>query len=412
MMDVKPRINLNTATSEELEPLNGVGPALAGAIVAYRDEFGPFADVEDLTAIKGIGPVLVDKIRDSVTLNNSEQRPTRATSIVVAPDLLAETAGEPAEAEPEPISMDLEQALAAELATADDSTSGEPAWKSATDETPETGWHQEPEAAAEKMETGAEIDPEAAAEDASEATWDGEPVPAIIEETEPTVKPEPVAAAAEPAPTRAEKIRPSAEQDYRLPPPLEIVEPRSGRLTFWKALLLVLLGALLGGALSIGAVWMLNGSLSFASRDQVYNLQADVAQARADRASLERQIATLDEQLGQMRSDLNALPQLRADIAQVSERAGALRDEIAGVQGDLGMLRGDLVALGEQVGGLDEQIGVVDGRVNELGTRFDGMVSRVDELQGEMDAVAQQAERFDVFLSGLRALLQETAPAE
>lgn len=52
-------VNLNTASSAELEELPGVGPVLAGRIVAWRAEHGPFASVEGLSAVTGIGTKLL-----------------------------------------------------------------------------------------------------------------------------------------------------------------------------------------------------------------------------------------------------------------------------------------------------------------------------------------------------------------
>lgn len=49
------RIDLNRATATELEELPGVGPVLAGRIVAYRDEHGPFTEVGQLREVSGIG---------------------------------------------------------------------------------------------------------------------------------------------------------------------------------------------------------------------------------------------------------------------------------------------------------------------------------------------------------------------
>lgn len=60
-------VNLNTATVDELDALPGVGPATAAAIVAYRDTNGPFASVEGLAEVRGIGPAKLDAIRGLVT---------------------------------------------------------------------------------------------------------------------------------------------------------------------------------------------------------------------------------------------------------------------------------------------------------------------------------------------------------
>lgn len=59
-------IDLNRATAAELEGLPGVGPVLASRIVAYRDLHGPFAVVEDLLDVGGIGEAKLAAMRDSI----------------------------------------------------------------------------------------------------------------------------------------------------------------------------------------------------------------------------------------------------------------------------------------------------------------------------------------------------------
>lgn len=61
-------IDLNRATAEQLDALPGVGPATAAAIVAHRDRNGPFASVEGLLDVRGIGPAKLDGLRDLVTV--------------------------------------------------------------------------------------------------------------------------------------------------------------------------------------------------------------------------------------------------------------------------------------------------------------------------------------------------------
>ena len=54
-------IDLNSASNEELQTLNGIGPALARKIIAYRAEYGTFRTIEELTLVRGIGPRLLKR---------------------------------------------------------------------------------------------------------------------------------------------------------------------------------------------------------------------------------------------------------------------------------------------------------------------------------------------------------------
>ncbi len=61
-------LNLNTATMEQLDALPGVGPVLAGRIVAWRSDHGLFSSVEELDAVPGIGAKMLANIRPLVTV--------------------------------------------------------------------------------------------------------------------------------------------------------------------------------------------------------------------------------------------------------------------------------------------------------------------------------------------------------
>lgn len=62
------KIDLNTATAEELQRLPGIGPARAQAIVADREANGPFRIPEDLTRVDGIGEGILQGLIDYVTV--------------------------------------------------------------------------------------------------------------------------------------------------------------------------------------------------------------------------------------------------------------------------------------------------------------------------------------------------------
>ncbi|MBW2632020.1 MAG: ComEA family DNA-binding protein [Deltaproteobacteria bacterium] len=62
------KININTATVEELVKLNRIGPKYAERIVQYREANGPFVRVEDIVMVKGIGPKTLDVNKDVMTV--------------------------------------------------------------------------------------------------------------------------------------------------------------------------------------------------------------------------------------------------------------------------------------------------------------------------------------------------------
>ncbi len=62
------RLNVNTASVQELQALPGIGRVTARRIVDYRSAQGPFADQKDLLKVKGIGQSTLEKIRDKIVL--------------------------------------------------------------------------------------------------------------------------------------------------------------------------------------------------------------------------------------------------------------------------------------------------------------------------------------------------------
>jgi competence protein ComEA len=64
-------ININTASQDELDTLPGIGPVTAQKIIAYRETYGPFATVEDIIKVSGIGPSTFERIKDRITVEGS-----------------------------------------------------------------------------------------------------------------------------------------------------------------------------------------------------------------------------------------------------------------------------------------------------------------------------------------------------
>lgn len=65
-------VNINTASAEEIaEALNGVGMSKAQKIIEYREQNGPFAHIDELVNVKGIGLRTVDKNRAMILLQDN-----------------------------------------------------------------------------------------------------------------------------------------------------------------------------------------------------------------------------------------------------------------------------------------------------------------------------------------------------
>ena len=66
-------VNINAATSEELQLVPGIGPSTAEKILQMRKSYGAFKSVDDLLAIRGLGPKRLDKMRKYLTIGKTSK---------------------------------------------------------------------------------------------------------------------------------------------------------------------------------------------------------------------------------------------------------------------------------------------------------------------------------------------------
>lgn len=73
-------VNLNTATSEELQLVPGIGPVTAEKILQMRKSYGAFKSVDHLRAVRGIGPKRLEKMRKYLTVGKAASRSKPASA--------------------------------------------------------------------------------------------------------------------------------------------------------------------------------------------------------------------------------------------------------------------------------------------------------------------------------------------
>src|SRR5438552_8899398 len=78
-------VNLNTATALELQQVPGIGPSTADKILKMRKSYGAFKAVDDLRAIKGIGPKRLEKMRKYLTVAKPSTKADAKTSAKTPP---------------------------------------------------------------------------------------------------------------------------------------------------------------------------------------------------------------------------------------------------------------------------------------------------------------------------------------
>jgi competence protein ComEA len=79
-------ININTAGAIDLQQVPGIGPSTAQKILDTRKSYGAFKSVDDLLAIKGIGPKKLEKMRKYLTIGKPSSKKQSSSPQAAAPD--------------------------------------------------------------------------------------------------------------------------------------------------------------------------------------------------------------------------------------------------------------------------------------------------------------------------------------
>ena len=73
-INLEEKININTASRKALEAIKDIGPSIADRIIQYRQEYGPFAKVENIVLVRGVSEKLLEKITSQITVESSKSK--------------------------------------------------------------------------------------------------------------------------------------------------------------------------------------------------------------------------------------------------------------------------------------------------------------------------------------------------
>jgi competence protein ComEA len=279
-----PKVDLNTASADELAQLPGIGPQMAKRIIEYREEVCPFEESEDLMAVPGIARETYRRLADRLTVSLAAQPPVE-------------------EGKPQPTVEEVEEripAMKAEIEAVSTTLLGTPPGEG---EGPPPPTEPEPPAEEERAE--------------AEKPSSREPPPS--REVPPEVRPPAVAP-------------PSAPSAWR------------GSFTWLAAASLI--GAVMGAILALLVIGGINGTLDLNQRTAVAELRAEADRMGRQAATLQTDLDGLRERLDALEGltgrlddaerdieDLDSgLAEAQADIAALDARADALNEDIATVR--------------------------------------------------------------------------------
>jgi competence ComEA-like helix-hairpin-helix protein len=336
-------VNINTASAEELsERLVGVASVLARRIVDYRESHGPFALVEDLGDVPGIGPVLLARNAHRLT----------AKPVPVAADLgtgvRAETGALP-DLEIQDLEAQSEQAISPASSLLEEESMGERVTAVTTEGvSPVEGGQAEPVAHPQVAEGRVGV--------SAVAVSDGD-------------------GPREPAQEPKARHR-NAEH-------------------WWRNVLLVILGGLLGALLTLALIVAWSGTLSFAPQRQVDALNRNLRTMQENSELAWERLDRADATIGELDAQVRSLRTLSRRVDSLEAEAEAAQDDLDQMSNDLRSLRSQVT---RRMAELDERMDQTDASLEE----FEIELGRVQETVLALDS---RVKRFDSFLRSLRDLI-------
>ncbi len=361
-------LDLNAASAEELEALDGIGPALAERIVADRAAAGLYASVDDVVRVSGIGPALVERLRSHITA-------------VIPEDISVPEPAPAPEAPPEPFEQILpaedEAALEAELLAYEGLTLSD-------EELPPLVLEESGAAPALTLMAGAVAQPE--------------PQPQPEPAPEPHTEPQPMGEQAAPVEAGTAQARPAPQATSSAARPAAT----AARIGFAQGALLVLLGGLLGVLLTGLALALISGTLDYAPRRLVLALSRNMDTMQANQEVAWERLNEVIVRANDAERRLARIEGLADRVADIEAQASANSEQLATLDAAMDGLDASLAALEAD---LTQQYGALDGRLTANEAELVSLGESVDAVQTAVDGVRERIGQFDLFIQALRELL-------
>lgn len=320
------KMDLNSATAQELTQLPGIGPARAERIVRYRVTVHPFEEPAQITAVPGIGDRTYSTIADRLTVAPAERGsapPIGASEGEVGPEL-------------RPNAVPPGESIAGEELTRE-ALASEERW-------PDTG------------ETSAEVTGKGPSETEE-----------VLAEEEAAVEEQP----AREAPSAERSLPPASS-----PPPSEPAAPSLWSQLSW--LWTAMLGGFLGMVFALVVLAGINGSLDIARSRAVLNIESRIEGLAADVDSLEGDVDGL-------RKRLDALEGLTARMDRVESATDDLREQTTDLNERTQRLEEDVAAVSEELQVLSDDVATLQEQAEQTRSFFLRLRSMLNDIFGEVE---------------------------
>lgn len=370
------KINLNSATAEELTQLPGIGPTLAERIITYRETVHPFEEPAQIAAVSGIGARTYTTIADQLAVAPPEEE--SASNVEESEEETKEEVGAPEGSEVRQAAMPPGESISKEGPDLEELASEE-RWLEAGEETPEVteeGRSDEEERPATEVtegdESGEQEWPVTEVTEGDEIDDEERPAAQVAEEDE---SHEEVAVEEQPPQEPSE-----AERSVPARPPVSRTEPEGTARSMWSRLSWLwtaMLGGFLGMVFTLVVLAGVNGSLDVAHSRAVLRIESRIDGLMADVDSLQGDVAGL-------RSRLDALEGLTARMDEVESAVDGLRQETTDLNGRTEALEEDVATVSEEMEVLSDAVATLQEQAGRTRDFFIRLQSMLNDVFGEV----------------------------